>query len=117
MEEAYSREESSTGWWPAGEPTGPAFYAYGYPEPAGYASAAVEPAGAFYDTDTGEFILPYDAIRDLPDPDAAVAAFLRTTYEAEADLGRWDRALLEPAAPVDRQPCRPWSLTTPDQGT
>ncbi|WP_231924211.1 DUF5996 family protein [Micromonospora chokoriensis] len=30
-----------------------------------------------------------------PDPDRAVAEFLRTTYEAAAGLGNWDRSALE----------------------
>jgi len=28
-------------------------------------------------------------------PDATLLGFLQTTYEAAADLGRWDRAALE----------------------
>jgi hypothetical protein len=109
MEEAYSREECSIGWWPSSDPPGPAFYAYVYPEPAGYDTTPVRPAGAFYDTGLGEFMLPYDAVRDAADPDAALLDFFRSTYEAGADLGGWDRALLEPAVIPGRSPSRPWS--------
>jgi hypothetical protein len=70
-----------------------AFYAYAYPEPAGYADAAIEPDAAFYSADLREFILPYDAVRQSADPDATLTAFLQSTYEAAADLAQWDRAV------------------------
>ena len=95
MREAYSHEVSSAGFWPTGEPGGAAFYSYAYPEPDGYAGAAVEPAGARYDAEQGEFVLPYEAVRMAPDPDAALRAFLETTYAAAADRAGWDRAALE----------------------
>ena len=73
----------------------PAFYSYAYPSPPGFADAKVAPAAAFYSQDFGEFILPYDAVRTSSDPDATLMAFLQSTYDAAADLGRWDRAALE----------------------
>jgi hypothetical protein len=99
--EAYSHEVSSAGFWPGGGPVPyPAFYSYAYPEPSGYATAAVGPAAAFYSPDLREFILPYDAVRQANSPDDALLEFLQTTYEAAADLGKWDRAALErPGAP------------------
>ncbi len=109
MEEAYSREESSIGWWPLSEGPGPSFYAYTYPEPAGFRSATVRPAGAFFDSALGEFLLPYDEVRRAADPDAAVQEFFQATYEAGADLGGWDRSTLEPGVRPDRPPKRPWS--------
>jgi hypothetical protein len=94
--EAYSHEVSSAGFWPGGGGVDePCFYSYAYPAPDGFASAAVSPAAARFDPALGEFLLPYEAVRTAPDPDAALAAFLRSTYEAAADLGRWDRAALE----------------------
>ena len=109
MEEAYSREESSVGWWPLSEGPGPSFYAYTYPEPAGFRSATVRPAEAFFDAPLGEFLLPYDEVRRAADPDAAVQEFFQATYEAGADLGGWDRSTLEPGVRPDRPPKRPWS--------
>ena len=94
MGEAYSHEVSSCGFWPGGGDEG-AFYAYAYPEPDGFASSPVEPAAAFYSTTFGEFLLPYEAVRTAPDPDATLLDFLQTTYEAAADPGGWDRAALE----------------------
>jgi hypothetical protein len=94
--EAYSHEVNSCGFWPGGGPIDyPAFYAYAYPEPAGFADAAVRPAAAFYSTDLREFILPYDVVRQAPDPDETLLDFLQTTYEAGADLAGWERASLE----------------------
>lgn len=51
-----------------------------------------EGRGAF---DLGEFILPYEAVASAPDPDAALLAFLQSTYEAAATTARWDRPALE----------------------
>jgi hypothetical protein len=109
MEEAYCYEEAAMGWWPLNETFGPAFYAYTYPEPAGYRAALVRPAGAFFDPGLGEFIVPYDAVRRAPDPDAAALAFLESTYAAGADLAGWDRRALEPAVLPGRPPTRSWS--------
>lgn len=96
--EAYSHEVSSCGFWPGGGPTPyPLFYAYAYPEPAGFARAAVKPKGAFYSQDLSEFILPYDEVRSAESPDGVLLDFLQSTYEAAANSGRWDRAALERA--------------------
>ena len=94
--EAYSHEVSSVGFWPGGQGVEyPAFYSDAYPEPVGFASAAIRPAQAFYHETLSEFILPYDAVRTSADPDRALTEFLTSTYEAAASLGRWDRAGLE----------------------
>jgi hypothetical protein len=94
--EAYSHEVSSAGFWPGDARLGgPAFYSYAYPVPAGFADAKVAPAAARFDATLGEFILPYEAVRTAPDPDAALIAFLQSTYEAAANLAHWDRAALE----------------------
>lgn len=94
--EAYSHEVISAGFWPGSGPVREAaFYAYAYPEPAGLADAAIGPAAAHYNRELGEFILPYEAVRTAPAPDAALQTFLETTYAAAASLGDWDRAALE----------------------
>ncbi len=99
MEEAYSDELSSAGFW-AGNGLGEAaFYSYAYPEPEGFRSAEVQPDGAYFHADLGEFVLPYEAVRTAPDPDAALISFLTSTYEAAADLAGWDRAYLERSLP------------------
>jgi hypothetical protein len=94
--EAYSHEVSSCGFWPGGGAVRhAAFYSYAYPEPRGYADATVKPESACYNTDLREFILPYDAVRRSPAPDETLLEFLQTTYDAAADLAKWDRAALE----------------------
>jgi hypothetical protein len=94
--ESYSHEVSSCGFWPGGGAVAePAFYAYAYPEPPGFGHAAVKPIEAFYSTELSEFILPYEAVRRSIDPDRAILDFCESTYEAAADLGGWDRELLE----------------------
>ena len=88
--EAYSQQVISAGFWPGGGGFGEAaFYAYAYPTPDGLAESAVEPDAAFWSADLGEFLLPYASVRDSSDPDAAVQAFLRTTFEAAAVLLDW----------------------------
>ncbi len=98
MVEAYSHECSSCGFWPGGGAIAePAFYAYAYPEPAGYGDRPVSPDGARYSAAAREFILPYEDVRNAADPDEALLQFFQTTYEAAADLARWDRAALDRA--------------------
>lgn len=102
--EAYSHECISAGWWPGtvGSPVEePAFYAYAYPEPPGCSEMPVQPDAARYHAAMKEWILPYEAMRTSPDPDAALLDFLESTYEAAAGLAGWDRAALE------RPPGRP----------
>jgi hypothetical protein len=94
--EAYSHEVSSCGFWAGTAPIDyPAYYAYAYPSPAGFADAKVRPDGAFYSKDFGEFILPYARVRESAAPDATLLEFFQSTYEAAADLGGWDRKALE----------------------
>jgi hypothetical protein len=93
--EAYSREVSSAGFWAGIDH--PAFYSYAYPAPDGFGIAKVEPEAAMFDTQLGEFLLPYDAVRSSADPDAALLAFLQSTYEAAANLAHWERSRLERA--------------------
>lgn len=92
--EAYSHEVSSAGFWPGGGPIEEAaFYAYAYPQPEGFSESLVRPDGASYNTEFGEFVLPYEVVRNAPDPEEALLAFLESTYEAAAKLGNWDRSL------------------------
>jgi hypothetical protein len=98
VREAYSHEVSSCGWWPGtanGPVREPAFYSYAYPEPPGFADAPARPRAASYSTDLREFVLPYDAVRTADRPDDTLLDFCQSTYEAAAQLGRWDRGALE----------------------
>jgi len=98
MQEAYSHEVSSCGFWPGNGGFGKAaFYSYAYPEPQGFASARMLPDATYYDQELGQHILPYDAVRQARSPDDDLMRYLLSTYEAAADLGQWDRAGLERA--------------------
>ncbi len=96
--DAYSHEVSSCGFWP-GAPGSPAiepfFYSYAYPQPQGYAEYSIAPAEASFNAAFGEFVLPYEAMRQSADPDAALLQFLQSTYEAAANCAHWDRQALE----------------------
>jgi hypothetical protein len=104
-QEAYSHEVSSAGFWPGNEIIPyPAFYAYAYPEPPGFAQAAIRPADSFYSDDLHEYVLPYDAVRNAENPERALMDFLMSTYDAAASLGKWDRAALDCAIGVPGKP-------------
>ena len=105
--EAYSHEVSSAGFWPGGGGARDAtFYAYAYPTPDGFAARPVGPDAARWDAALGEFLLPYDAVRTAPAPEATLMAFLRSTYAAAADAGGWDRRALDCAPGMAGRPRR-----------
>jgi len=96
MREAYSHEVISHGFWPGGPPVlEPVFYAYAAPEPPGLKHATVRPDAAYYHPELNEFILPYEFVRREESPEAAILAFVESTYERAADLAKRDRAALE----------------------
>ena len=98
MREAYSHEVISHGFWFGSGPVlEPAFYAYAVPEPPGLKAARVQPRGAFYHGELGEFILPYETARKADSPEDAIVAFVDSTYEQAANLARWNRPVLEKA--------------------
>jgi hypothetical protein len=94
--ESYSHEVISHGFWPgSGAMPEPAFYAYAAPEPAGLKTAKASPQNAFYSTDLSEFLLPYEAVRTAKSPEDELTAFLTSTYNAAADLAKWNRSEVE----------------------
>ncbi len=94
--EAYSHELSSVGFWPGGGAVkDAAFYSYTSAEPPGFKEAPVRPGAAYYERQIGEFILMYENVRQAESPSAALLEFCKTTYEAGANLGNWDRKALE----------------------
>ena len=98
MQEAYSHEVISAGWWPGGGAVEEAaFYCYAAPTPAGFADQKVRPAEARYDSALGEYLLMYDDVRKAKSPGAILLDFLQSTYEAGAKTGHWDREALETA--------------------
>jgi hypothetical protein len=108
--EAYSHEVISHGFWPGQRASGPverseadgavnapAFYSYTAPEPPGLKEASIRPERGFYSGQLKEFILLYDDVRSADSPEAVLMDFLQSTYEAGAELAKWDRAALERA--------------------
>jgi hypothetical protein len=96
MQEAYSHEVISAGWWPGGgEIQEAAFYCYAAPAPSGFAEQKVRPSEAFYHPGMGEYLLMYDSVRQAKSPSDALLQFLQSTYEAGATTGKWDREALE----------------------
>ena len=55
----------------------------------------MKPDAAFWSKELGEFILPYDAVRTAREPERELMEFLQSTYDAAADLAKWDRDALE----------------------
>lgn len=96
MQEAYSKEVSSCGFWPGSDQyPHAAFYAYSYPAAPAFATQPVQPEGAFYSNEMGEFLLPYDVVQQSADPEETLLAFLQSTYEAAANTNHWDHRALE----------------------
>jgi hypothetical protein len=98
--EAYSHEVTSAGFWAGGATAAePFFYSYIYPEPEGYRTAKV--AHGHFDETYSEFVLPFADVQAADDPDRMLAEFLQSTYDAAANLAKWDRAAFErePVAP------------------
>ena len=94
MQEAYSHEVSSVGFWPGSEASPiPIFYAYCYPTPASFGEQPVEPAEAFFSQELGEFILPYAVVQQSENPEATLMNYLKSTYKAAAVTGNWDNSL------------------------
>ncbi|WP_372636935.1 DUF5996 family protein [Fodinibius sp.] len=95
MEKSYSHELSSAGFWPGTGFGEAAFYSYAYPEPEGYRDSVIKPQDALYNEDLGDYLLPYQAVKNASNPDETLLDFLQTTYKAEAVNGKWDREALE----------------------
>ena len=50
---------------------------------------------AHYLESLGKFSLPFEAVRTTDAPDEALLDLLQSTYEAAAQTGDWDRAVLD----------------------
>lgn len=91
-QEAYSHEVCSCGFWPGSEAVPfAAFYSYIYPEPENYKKSDLKPGTAYYDENLREFLLPYKEVQESDNPSQTLLDFLRSTYEAAANLSKWDR--------------------------
>jgi hypothetical protein len=91
MQEAYSKEVSSAGFWPgSADFPEPAFYAYAYPSSPDFGLQKVLPKEAFYSPEMGEFFLKYADVQQSDNPDEMLYDFLQSTYEAVVNTSGWD---------------------------
>ena len=89
-QEAYSHQVSSAGFWPGGDAfPEPIFYSYAYPTPEGFSDAKILPDAARWVGDLGEFVLPYDVVRQAEVPDVTLLDFLQSTFDAASNLADW----------------------------
>jgi Family of unknown function (DUF5996) len=96
MQEAYSHEQCSCGFWPGSEEfPHPAFYSDCYPTPAEFGKQPVKPEKAYFSRDMGEFILLYEVVRQSGNPEDTLMQFLQSAYEAAANTAKWDRKALD----------------------
>lgn len=94
MQEAYSHEVSSCGFWPGADAfPHPAFYSYCYPAPENFGKQQVTPPEAFYSGEMGEFLLTYEVVQGSINPEETLLQFLQSTYNAAAKTGNWDKDL------------------------
>ena len=84
---------SSAGFWPGGRRGGrlPCILFVCLSGAGRLCRSESEAGPAFFTKVLGEFLLPYDAVRSAQQPDATLMEFLHSTYEAAADLAKWDR--------------------------
>ncbi len=90
MRKSMDAEEVAAGFW-AGDQRyeAPAFYAYAYPKPPGIETAAIRPEGAAWSKELGEFLLPYENVRNAQSPETVLLEFLESTFDAGSRLNRW----------------------------
>jgi hypothetical protein len=94
-------EQICAGFWPGDRRTPfAAFFAYGYPRPQGIELAHPRPDAARWVDEAGLFLLPYDAVREAPEPARAVLEFLTSTYDACAARLGWSADLVSTELPA-----------------
>ena len=100
MKYAENEENFAVGFWPgsAAYPK-PAYYSYLYPAPKGIENVSIEPQFASFNPELGEFILDYEEVRKLADPEEMILDFLNSTYLESATLAGWDISSLEADIP------------------
>ena len=103
-------EEVCAGWWPGDHRVPSAtFFSYAYPAPPDINAVSLQPPGAAWSPDAGEFLFPYDAALATSDPRRAIRDFLASSYDGAAQLMGWSSDLTtfsEPDRPTDHAPRR-----------
>ncbi len=96
-------EFMNAGFWPGDQSApGPIFYAYIYPKPPGCELASINPSGAAWIEQMGEWVMPYETALRSGDPRQAITDFLDCIYGIAGEYGGWDLPSFtykEPAEP------------------
>jgi hypothetical protein len=94
MRNAMDAQEVAVGWWPGDHRYGrAAFYAYAHPAEERFPGARLSPTQARWEEGLGEYVLDWEAIRELPDPHSASLQFARSAFAHACDVCGWDPRL------------------------
>jgi hypothetical protein len=94
MRNAMNVQEVAVGWWPGDARYGkPAFYAFAYPAPDGFASAVLSPPPARWDETLGEYILDLADVLSSPEPREFALTFARSVFQHACMVCDWDPEL------------------------
>jgi len=87
-------EQIEIGWWPGDRNyDGAAFFAFAHPAPPAFAEADLDPDGAHWNPDLGEFVLDWEDIRSAEDPHALALDFAHSAFGHACDVCAWDPVL------------------------
>ena len=102
MRNSANVQQIEVGWWP-GDARYPhaAFFAYAFPAPAGFDTAVLTPAAAYWNKDLKEYVLDWDDVRGVSDPRRAAIDFGLSAVRHACTVCGWDVTL---AASVDGVP-------------
>ncbi len=92
-------ELMNVGLYAGDETTAPYFYGYIFPQPPGAEEIAIAPAAAAWSQSIGEWIVPYEAVRDSSDPPAMLMQFLDAIYARCVSDAGWSASDLSYASP------------------
>ena len=68
------------------------FFGYVVPRPPGCETVQLGPHNSGWVEDMGEWMMPYEEVRNRPDPRATILGFLGGMYEVATSLGGWEAA-------------------------
>jgi hypothetical protein len=91
MRNSANAQQIEVGWWP-GDHRYPhaAFFAFAFPAPEGFDQATLEPTGARWDTELGEYLLDWDDVRAATNPRQAAIDFGLSAIRHACLVCGWD---------------------------
>jgi hypothetical protein len=91
MRNSANAQQIEVGWWP-GDHRYPhaAFFAFAFPAPEGFDQATLEPTGARWDTELGEYLLDWDGARAATNPRQAAIDFGLSAIRHACLVCGWD---------------------------